>query len=342
MTRHILLAIALCCAAAYAEDHAPTEAHKDTPHAGPAHAEPAAPAATKPSPGDIVKMLAEGNARFRDGKTLGPHRDPDRVKLAAGADQGNYALATILSCADSRVPLEVIFDAGVMDLFVVRVAGNVSDTDEVGTIEYGVAHVNTPLLVVMGHSGCGAVKAVAESLQGKGHPLEKNIPPLVDNIAPAVQRAMRAHPEAKDAAVVPFAVEENVWQSMRDLFKRSAAVRKLVSENKVGIVGAVYDLPTGEVRWLDSQKPLSILAAVEKDPKRSMEVMAGEHAPAAGEAPTPAEAPHSAPETGEAPKPNAETPTANAEAPKPPSAPRPEVPVQMKGEAHSDAHDEKH
>lgn len=239
-------------------------------------AEPVAQAApSRPGAGEVLDQLKAGNERFRTGRALGPHRDLERLKLAAGADQGNYALATVLSCADSRVPVELLFDTGVMDLFVVRVAGNVADTDEVGTIEYGLAHVNTPLLVVLGHTGCGAVKAVALAMQGQGHPLEKNIPPLVDNIGPAVKRAMRAHPEAKDAAVVPFAVEENVWQSVRDLFKKSAAARKMAAEGKVKVAGAIYDLATGEVRWLDAARPAEILAQVEKDPKRSMEVMAG-------------------------------------------------------------------
>lgn len=259
-------------------------------------------AADKPGADQALKMLTDGNARFREGKTLGPHRDLERVKLAAGSDQANFALATVLSCADSRVPVELLFDAGVMDLFVVRVAGNVADTDEVGSIEYGLAHVNTPLLVVLGHSGCGAVKAVAQTLQGHGHALEKNIPPLVDNIAPAVQRAMRAHPEAADAAVVPFAVEENVWQSIQDLFKRSAAVRELVKAGKVKVAGAVYDLPSGEVKWLDPARPEALLAAAEKDPKRSMDVLAGGDA-AHGAAPKAKES--SAPKPPAAPKPGA-------------------------------------
>ena len=270
--------------------------------------EHAAEAAAKPAAGEILKELSAGNARFVSGNILGPHRGLDRVKLAADSDQANYALATVLSCADSRVPVELLFDAGVMDLFVVRVAGNVADTDEVGTIEYGLAHVKTPLLVVLGHSGCGAVKAVAQAMQGQGHALEKNIPPLVDNIGPAVQRAMKGHPEAKDAAVVPFAVEENVWQSVRDVFMRSAAVREMVAAGKVMVVGGIYDLPTGTVKWLDAKRPEEILAQVEKNPKRSMEVMAG----------------------GEAAHSEAHAEPAHAATPAPPAAPGAEVPVTVK------------
>lgn len=132
------------------------------------------PAPAKPVPSEVIKVLQKGNARFVAGKPKGPNRDKERVALAATSDQGDFALATVLSCSDSRVPVEVLFDAGIMDLFVVRVAGNVADTDEVGTIEYGLAHVRTPVLVVLGHSGCGAVKAVNSAAHGEGHALEKN------------------------------------------------------------------------------------------------------------------------------------------------------------------------
>ncbi|MFH1851892.1 MAG: carbonic anhydrase [Candidatus Neomarinimicrobiota bacterium] len=108
--------------------------------------------AAKPKPDQVLQMLKDGNARFVSGKASYPHQNSDRIKLAGEADQGNYAYATIISCSDSRVPVELIFDAGVMDIFVIRVAGNVCDTDEIGSIEYGLAHVRTPLLLVLGHT----------------------------------------------------------------------------------------------------------------------------------------------------------------------------------------------
>ncbi len=230
---------------------------------------------SKPAPAEILKGLEEGNARFAEGKAIGSHRDPERIALAAASDQANFAVATVLSCADSRVPVELLFDAGIMDLFVVRVAGNVADVDEVGTIEYGLAHVRTPVLIVLGHSGCGAVKAVNQAAHGEGHALEKNIPPLVDNIGPAVKRAIAAHPDAKESEIVAFEVEENVWQAIHDVFLHSAAVREMAAANTVQVVGAIYDLPTGKVQWLDAKKPLEILAQVNKDPAREMEVLAG-------------------------------------------------------------------
>ena len=181
-----------------------------------------------------------------------------------------------ITCSDSRVPVEAIFDAGVMDIFVIRVAGNVCDTDEVGSIEYGLAHVNTPVMVVLGHTQCGAVTAVTKALQGHGHALERNIPPLIDNIEPAVKRAMELYPHAKGDEVIPLAIEENVWTSIRDLFMESPATRDLVKAGKVKVIGAIYDVSNGRVNWLKEAKVANILADVEADPARAMEAMAQE------------------------------------------------------------------
>ena len=228
----------------------------------------------KPSPAKVLQMLQEGNARFVAGKPHRINQDQARIELANAANQGEHAFATVLSCSDSRVPVELIFDTGIMDLFVVRVAGNVVRTDEAGSIEYGLAHVHTPVLVVLGHTKCGAVTAVTAAVQGHGHALERNIPPLVAPIIPAVKAAMQAHPQAKGTAIVPYAIEQNVWQAISDLFLMSPATRELVKANKVMVVGAIYDLADGKVRWLPQDQVGRILAAAEKNPKRAREAMA--------------------------------------------------------------------
>ncbi|WP_305041865.1 carbonic anhydrase [Geoalkalibacter sp.] len=236
-------------------------------------------ASRKAPPDQVIALLKEGNQRFVAGKSIHPHTSLDRLKLAGSASQADYAYATVLACSDSRVPVERIFDAGVMDLFVVRVAGNVCDTDEAGSIEYGLAHVHTPLLVVLGHTQCGAVTAVTNELQGHGHALERNIPALVDNIQPAVQRAMAETPKSKADRLIPLAIEENVWQSIEDLFRGSPATRKLVRSGDVKVVGAIYDVETGVVEWLPAAKSEEILARVEQAPDRAMNPMAdGTHA----------------------------------------------------------------
>lgn len=228
----------------------------------------------KPTPDQVLQMLKDGNERFSSGKPAYLTCDPARIDLASKSDQGYYAYATVLSCSDSRVPVELIFDAGIMDLFVVRVAGNVCDTDEIGSIEYGLAHVKTPVLVVLGHTRCGAVTAVSQAVGGHGHKLERNIPPLVDNIIPAVKRAMEEHPDLHGEAIVPFAIEENVWQAVEDLFMKSPAVRDLAKSGRVLVTGAIYDLSTGKVSWLPQAKIGEILQRAEASPDKETEAYA--------------------------------------------------------------------
>jgi carbonic anhydrase len=230
----------------------------------------------KPSPDEVLTMLKNGNERFYTGKTTYPHTDAARLKLAGKENQGKYAYATIITCSDSRVPVELIFDAGVMDIFVIRIAGNVCDTDEIGSIEYGLSHVHTPVFVMLGHTQCGAVTAVTHAVQGKGHALERNIPPLVDNIIPAVKRAMEAHKDVHGDKIIKHAIEENIWQGIEDLFMKSPATRNLVKAGKVKVVAAIYDVGTGKVTWLPTKKVDEILIRVEASPTKETEPLASE------------------------------------------------------------------
>lgn len=184
------------------------------------------------SPEQALTMLKEGNQRFVQGKSIHPYTDSSRLALAGRENQGKHAIATVISCSDSRVPVERLFDAGVMDIFTIRVAGNVVDVDEAGSIEYGLAHVNTPVFVVLGHTQCGAVTAVTHALHGTGHALERNILPLVDNIIPAVKRAQHLHAGVEGDNIIPYGIEENVWQGIEDLFMRSPTSRNLYAGGK--------------------------------------------------------------------------------------------------------------
>lgn len=226
------------------------------------------------NPAKSLELLKQGNQRFVEGKSIHPRTDSARLIQAGKENQGDHAYATVITCSDSRVPVERIFDAGIMDIFVIRVAGNVCDTDEVGSIEYGLAHVNTPVMVVLGHTQCGAVTAVTHAVNGKGHALERNIPPLVDNIEPAVKRAIKNNPDIHGDEIIPLAIEENVWQGIEDLFMASPSTRTLVKKDRAIVVGAVYDVSTGKIKWLAQEKTGDILAGVEKNPKRAMNAMA--------------------------------------------------------------------
>ncbi len=189
-----------------------------------------------------LTQLKQGNGRFVQGKSKRPHQD--RRRLAETA-KGQAPFAVILTCSDSRVAPEILFDQGIGDLFVVRVAGNVANVSEIGTVDYGTEHLGAKLLIVMGHTNCGAVKAVAE-----GADVNQNIQDLVEPIGPAVERASSKNNGQSGSAVVPAAIRENVWVSIENLYKRSENIRTLTQGGKLKTVGAVYDLATGKVTWM--------------------------------------------------------------------------------------------
>ncbi len=193
-----------------------------------------------PTPDQALAMLKEGNARYISGKLTSPNVSQARRDETKG---GQHPFASILGCSDSRAPIELVFDRGIGDLFVIRVAGNVSDTDEIGTVEYGAGHLGTPLVVVLGHKKCGAVTAVV-----KGDKVGGSIPQLVDNIVPAAKRAKDKRLEGDD--LINRAITENVLQSIADMLTRSEEMRHLVASGKVKVVGAVYDLADGKVEWI--------------------------------------------------------------------------------------------
>jgi carbonic anhydrase len=195
------------------------------------------------SPDQALSQLKEGNGRYTVGASKHPNQDPQRRKETA--EKGQKPYATILSCSDSRVPVEILFDSGIGDLFIVRVAGNVADVDEIGSIEYGIDHLGTPVLLVLGHTHCGAITAVAKKAEVHG-----SIPELVANAEPAVARAKAANPQMNIDAMIEEAVKENAWQSIEDTFVRSEAVRKRVREGKLKVVAAIYDIESGKIDWM--------------------------------------------------------------------------------------------
>ena len=203
----------------------------------------AADSAAGMKPEAAIQRLKDGNERFSTGKC--EHPDITAERREDTAKNGQHPFATVISCSDSRVPVEILFDQGIGDLFVIRVAGNVCNVDEIGSAEYGTDHLAAPVLVVLGHAHCGAVTAVAQ-----GAELHGNIPALVHNIYPAVETAKKTHPGVEGDALVAAAIEANVWQSIEDLLKKSPAGRERVQAGKLKIVGAVYDIEEGRVKWL--------------------------------------------------------------------------------------------
>lgn len=192
---------------------------------------------------EALRRLADGNARFLRGESrfTGVRRE-DLDRLATG----QQPFATILGCADSRVPPELIFDAVLGELFVIRVAGNVLSAEVAGSMQYAGAHLRTPLFVVLGHEGCGAVSAAIES-QFEGVQHRSRIQILVDSILPALEDiAPQLAPEQRLRA----AVEANVRWTVRQI-QESPEGRARIPEGQLKLVGAIYELESGRVRFLD-------------------------------------------------------------------------------------------
>ena len=205
------------------------------------------------TPDDSVACLKDGNDRFVNDRR--EFRHLDRGRLAATAE-AQRPFATILACSDSRVPVEHLFDAGIGDLFVIRVAGNVCSDHEDGSIEYAVGHLETPLVVVVGHTRCGAVTAVVQRVE-----LEGRFPHLAEHIIPAFQDARAAHSKNDRDGLIDATVRCNVRRAIADLLHASPQIRSRVESGAVKVVGAIYDIQTGRVEWLEPEAGATVNVA---------------------------------------------------------------------------------
>jgi carbonic anhydrase len=187
-----------------------------------------------------LMLLKEGNDRFVAGKAQHPNSDQERRSSTAS---GQEPFASVLACSDSRGPVELVFDRGVGDLFVVRVAGNIAGDSELASLEYGIEHLNTPVLVVLGHAKCGAVTAVAKGTQLHGH-----LHSIAEKIQPAAEKARAESTDPND--LIPRAIQANVWNTMERILRESSIIRERVDAGAVHIIGATYDVESGRVSWL--------------------------------------------------------------------------------------------
>lgn len=204
------------------------------------------------SPDAALVKLKEGNERYVAQASVAPHQDAARRHETATG--GQHPFATVLACADSRVPVEVLFDQGVGDIFTVRVAGNVAATDEIGTMEYGAEHLGVPLIVVMGHTKCGAVTAVV-----KNEPVTPNIGKLVAPIVPAVKSVKSRFATANTDELIDKAIEANMWQAISDIYTESPLLKQMAAAGKIKVVGAIYDIDSGKVHWYGEHPQNAIL-----------------------------------------------------------------------------------
>jgi carbonic anhydrase len=199
------------------------------------------------TPDQELQEIMAGNGRFSKGQTQNPRRDPTYFATLA---HGQYPEAVIVTCADSRVAPEILFDCGVGDIFVVRVAGNVVEGAGVtvkGSIEYAIAELNVPLIFILGHSACGAVKAAKEHIDKKDS-LPGAINGLVELIKPAVEQTRKVPGDPLQNAII-----RNVQIGVERLQTLGPIVGPKVKDGKVKVVGGVYDLATGVVMMVPAQ-----------------------------------------------------------------------------------------
>lgn len=186
-----------------------------------------------------TSLLLEGNDRFATGRSVHPHQGTDRRTTLTG---GQNPFAVVIACSDSRVAPEIVFDRGIGDLFVIRTAGNVVDDIAIGSIEYAVAHLGVSLVMVLGHSNCGAVKAVVGGGEAEGH-----IGSIVDEIAPALETVRSESDAGSDVDEVEVR-KENVRQVVKKLETCEPILSTAVSDGSLQVVGAYYDMPSGRVK----------------------------------------------------------------------------------------------
>lgn len=195
---------------------------------------------------EALKRLKEGNQRFRSNDNAFNATDSfSRTELVSA----QTPFAIILGCSDSRVPAELVFGQGLGDLFVIRVAGNIVAPSQIGSIEFAAEKFETRLVVVLGHSHCGAVEATLEQLDQPSENRSPNLRAIVDRITPAVEPVRKSHSHTDDEDLLNLAVRANILASVENLCHGSEILEALVADEGLMIVGAEYCLKSGEVQF---------------------------------------------------------------------------------------------
>ncbi len=192
---------------------------------------------------DALRWLMEGNRRFVAGA---PRAEQDMDALRRDLEGAQHPFAIILGCSDSRVPAEIVFDQGLGDLFVIRVAGNIVASSQIGSVEYAAARLGAPLLVVLGHSHCGVIEATVAGLRSEPGLRSVHLSNITDQVAPEVEPLLDMYPE-NEPALLAAATRTNVLASMQRLREGSSILRDLVDRGRFRIVGAQYYLDSGVV-----------------------------------------------------------------------------------------------
>ena len=199
---------------------------------------------------DALERLRDGNRRFISNEISEEVLAIREHRAGAAAPQNPFAI--ILACSDSRVPTELIFDQGIGDLFVIRVAGNIVAPSQIGSIEYAAKQFGTRLVVVLGHSNCGAIIATLRELALKESHRSPNLRAIVDRIRPALDPVLEEYYDVEDEAVVASCVRANVQASVDGLQHGSLILEQLIEAKELNIIGAEYSIETGYIDFFES------------------------------------------------------------------------------------------
>jgi carbonic anhydrase len=198
---------------------------------------------------EALEKLRQGNARFL-ANVRGAEPILSQVRRADFV-HGQNPFAVVLGCSDSRVPAEIVFDQGLGDLFVIRVAGNVVAPSQVGSVEFAVERFDTPLVVVLGHTSCGGVAATLDVLQNRARPGSRGLMSIVDRIRPSIEPLLQAGLAAQPEELTRISIRANVRASANQLRHGSEIIERMIAERGLAVVGGVYDLATGAVEFFD-------------------------------------------------------------------------------------------
>ena len=199
---------------------------------------------------EALIQLQEGNQRFVEGKST---RNTNYTQRRNELVDGQTPFAIILGCSDSRVPTEIVFDQGLGDLFVIRIAGNIVAPSQIGSIEFAVETFQTPLVVVLGHTGCGAVAATLNQIRQPQASRSQHLRSIVERIRPAVEPLPEIRTDLAHEHLLERAIRSNVRMSVNQLRNGSSFLEEMYDSGSLWIVGAKYSLESGEVDFFESQ-----------------------------------------------------------------------------------------
>lgn len=193
---------------------------------------------------DALNKLIEGNKRFAENKSIHPNRFEETKEVLLKQQKPFVA---VLSCSDSRVPIEIIFDAGLGDIFAVRTAGHVLSREVMGSLEYAVKNLGVKLVMILGHENCGAINAAVQNYKNKGYDtLSDNVKSIVNHIYPAIERTEKYCDKENDE-FLSAAIKSNILYQLEDLLTKDSYIAQKVSSGEIALVGARYSIATGKV-----------------------------------------------------------------------------------------------